>query len=121
MRWLILILLFSSCQEKVDDSDFVTAYLERDTILINSQERTEAMVEALKKADTVIHKEEERIDKSLAILKQELNVVKETPIKTKVVYIHDTIVIKEKTNFWGRKRVSSDSFGAIDSIEYNKQ
>ncbi len=30
MRWLILILAFCSCQDKVDDSDFVTAYLERE-------------------------------------------------------------------------------------------
>jgi hypothetical protein len=120
MRWLLLILSISSCQKKVDDSDFVTAYLERDTTLINSQEHTEAMMETLQKVDTIIIKEEKRIDKSLESLKHELK-AREIPTKTKVVYIHDTIVIKEKTNFWGRKRVSSDSFGAIDSIEYNKQ
>jgi hypothetical protein len=118
MRWLILILAFSSCQEKVDDSDFVTAYLERDTVLDKSRERTEAMVSVLQKVDTVILKEEQRIDRNLESLKNEIKV---NESKTKVLYIHDTIVIKEKTNFWGRKRVSTDSFGSVDSLEFNKQ
>lgn len=120
MRWIFIILGLTSCHEKMDDSEFVTAYLERDTILNNSRERTEAMMNVLQKVDTIIIKEEKRIDNNLQSLKIELNEVKAAQNKTKVVYIHDTIVIKEKTNFWGRKKVSSDSFGSVDSTEYNK-
>lgn len=118
MRWLILILGITSCQEKVDDSDFVTAYLERDTILNNSRERTDEMQNVLKKVDTIIIREEKRIDKNLQILKQENAILKDTVNRTKMIIVHDTIIIKEKTNFWGRKRISTDSITSIDSTEF---
>jgi len=118
MRWLIIILSLASCTNKITDEDMVTAYLERDTILINSQDRTEAMLKVLPEVDNVIHKEEQRIESNLNVLKSELSEVKAAQNKTKVVYIHDTIVIKEKTNFWGKKRLSVDSITSIDSTEY---
>ena len=34
---------------------------------------------------------------------------------TKTVIVRDTIYIKEKTNFWGKKRVTTDSTTSIDS------
>lgn len=116
MRWLIVISIFSSCSNKISDEDMVTAYLERDTILIKSQERIEAMSKALPKVDTIIHDQEKRIVSDLKSLKNELSEAKAT--KTKIVYIHDTIVIKEKTNFWGKKRITTDSMQSIDSTEY---
>ena len=118
MRWLIVISILSSCSNKISDEDMVTAYLERDTILIKSQETIEAMTKALPKVDTIIHKEEDRIENNLKVLKSELSEVKADQNRTKVVYIHDTIVIKEKTNFWGKKRISTDSMQSIDSTEY---
>jgi hypothetical protein len=33
-----------------------------------------------------------------------------------IVYIRDTIYIKEEKNFWGKKRVTIDSVG-IDSLK----
>ena len=96
----------------------VNVYLERDTVLIKNQETIENMKKALPKVDSVIHTEELRIEKNLKVLKSELNEVKATQNKTKVVYIHDTIIIKEKTNFWGKKRLSIDSTQSIDSTEY---
>lgn len=96
----------------------VTAYLERDTVLIKSQETIENMTKAMPKVDSVIHIEELRIENNLKGLKSELNEIKIAQNKSKVVYIHDTIVIKEKTNFWGKKRISKDSMQSIDSTEY---
>lgn len=98
--------------------EIVTPYIERDTILEKSKQRTEAMGKVLLKVDTIIHKEEDRIEKNLKGLKSELSEVKADQNRTKVVYIHDTIVIKEKTNFWGKKRISTDSMQSIDSTEY---
>ena len=118
MRWLLLILCLASCQEKVDDSDFVTAYLERDTVLNNSRERTEAMMGVLNKVDTIIVREEKRIDDHLQNLKQENAILKDTVNRTKLIIVHDTIIVKEKTNFWGKKKVSVDSIQSIDSTEY---
>lgn len=114
----MVISLLSSCTHKISDEEMVTAYLERDTVLIKSQETIENMTKALPKVDSVIHTEELRIEKNLKGLKSELNEVKAAQNKSKVVYIHDTIIIKEKTNFWGKKRISTDSMQSIDSTEY---
>lgn len=115
MRWISLILLIASCSEKEQD----IVFNEQDSVLIKSQARTEAMSNVLVKVDTIIHKQEQRIEHELESLKVELDNTKAIQNKTKVVYIHDTILIKEKTNFWGKKRISVDSSLSIDSLEYN--
>lgn len=97
----------SSCYskpiEKIEEVD-------DDTMVIwESKLRTDSIMRELPKIDEVIHQEEDRIIKNFNQLKNQV---------AKVVIIHDTIVIKEKTNFWGRKRVSMDSMQAIDTIEY---
>lgn len=51
-------------------------------------------------------------------LKKENDNLREVVRITKSIVIRDTIYIKEKTNFWGRKRVSTDSTQSIDSTEY---
>lgn len=118
MRWLIVISILSSCTNKISDDQIVSGYIDRDTVLIKSQETIENMTKALPKVDSVIHIEQVRIENNLKGLKSELNEVKAAQNKSKVVYIHDTIVIKEKTNFWGKKRISKDSMQSIDSTEY---
>lgn len=98
--------------------EIITPYVEQDTILEKSKQRTEALTKVLVKVDTIIHKEEQRIESNLKVLKNELNEAKAAQNRSKLVYIHDTIIIKEKTNFWGKKRLSIDSIQAIDSTEY---
>ncbi len=115
MRWITLILFMASCSEKGQD---VYVY-ETDSVLIKSQATTQDVQEAISEADVIIHKEEERIAENIHSLKKELDEAKEVQQKNKLIYIHDTIIIKEKTNFWGRKRVSVDSITFIDSLEYN--
>ena len=105
----------ASCSEKEQDA-FV---LEADTVMIKSEQRTKAINNVLQKVDDIIHKEEERIEHDLNSLKSEVQILKVTQERTKVIYVHDTILIKEKTNFWGKKRISVDSIVSVDSLEYN--
>lgn len=114
MRWILFISLMASCSDKGQD---VIAF-EQDTLLLISEQRTEAMKKALVKADDVIKKEEERIESDLKSLQSEVHNLKASQKVTKVIYVHDTIMIKEKTNFWGRKKLSIDSITSIDSTEY---
>ena len=51
-------------------------------------------------------------------LKQENAILKDTVNRTKLIIVHDTIIVKEKTNLWGKKKVSVDSIQSIDSTEY---
>lgn len=93
--------------------------VDEDTMVIwESKARTEALINQLPKVDEVIHQEEARIEHDLKSLKNELQTLQVSQKMSKVVYIHDTIVIKEKTNFWGRKRVSMDSMQGIDTTIY---
>lgn len=48
-------------------------------------------------------------------LKKENEQLREVVRVTKSIVIRDTIYIKEKTNFWGKKKVSTDSIQSIDS------
>ena len=48
-------------------------------------------------------------------LKVENAELKELTKVTKTIIQRDTIYIKEKTNFWGKKRVSADSSKSVDS------
>ena len=115
MRCIFLILFLASCSEKEQDA----IAFEQDTIIMKSEQRTKAMLKVLPEVDNVIHEQEQRIEHDLKSLKSEVQSLKVSQEKTKVIYIHDTILIKEKTNFWGRKKISVDSSISIDSLEYN--
>lgn len=114
MRWISFILLMASCSDKGQDA----LILQADTVLLINEQRTKAMVKQLATADDAIHKQEERIEHNLKKLENEVQSLKVTQNSYKVVYVRDTIVIKEKTNFWGRKRISVDSTNGTDSTEY---
>lgn len=116
MRWLCVILFLISCQSKrVEKKELIG----EDTLIIwQSKQRTEELVKALEKADTIIKVEKERVNKEMMALKESVNVIRQRPSSTKVIYIHDTIIIDKKTNFWGKMRVRMDSIKSIDSIEY---
>lgn len=114
MRWITLILLIASCSDKRQDA----VVLNDDSVLLVSQQRTEEVIKALPKVDNIIHEEEQRIEHDLKSLQSEVQSLKVTQNTTKVIYVHDTIMIKEKTNFWGRKRITTDTISYIDSTEY---
>lgn len=116
MRWLCVILCLLSCSYKnVEKKELVGD----DTLIIwQSKARTESLVKALEKADTIIKVEKERVNKEMMALKESVNVIRQRPSSTKVIYIHDTIIINQKTNFWGKTRVRIDSIQSIDTTEY---
>lgn len=116
MRWLCVILCFISCSSKrVEKKELVG----EDTLIIwQSKTRTEQLVKALEKADTIIKVEKERVNKEMMALKESVSAIKQMQSSTKVIYVHDTIIIDKKTNFWGKVRVRMDSIKSIDSTEY---
>lgn len=112
MKYIFAILLFSACGKK---TEIVEKY-SIDTLLIESIHRTDSIAELIPKVDQVIHENEQRNAADLRAFKT----LKESAELVKTIIIHDTIVIKEKTNFWGRKRITTDSMQSIDSIIYEK-
>lgn len=112
MRFIFAILLFTACGKKTD----VVEVYAVDTLLIQSANRTDTIDELIRKVDQVIHVKEQKNAADLRAFK----ILKDSAKVVKTIIIRDTIVIREKTNFWGRKRVSTDSMQSIDSTEYEK-
>lgn len=112
MKYIFAILLFSACGKK---SEIVEKY-SVDTLLIQSMNRTDSIAELIPKVDQVIHKKEQKNASDLRAFK----LLRDSAKVVKTIIIHDTIIIKEKTNFWGRKRITTDSIQSIDSTEYEK-
>jgi len=81
-----------------------------------SIERTDTIQTLIPKVDHVIHIKEQKNAADLRAFK----LLRDSAKVVKTIIIHDTIIIKEKTNFWGRKRVTTDSIQSIDSTEYEK-
>lgn len=107
MKYIFAILLFSACGKKTH----IVENHPVDTLLIQSINRTDTIAQLIPKVDHVIHIKEQRNAADIRAFKA---------LKVKTIVIHDTIIIKEKTNFWGRKRVTTDSMSSIDSTEYEK-
>jgi len=113
MKYIFCILLFAACGKK-QQSEIVVDHV--DTILQKSISRTDTIAQLIEKVDHVIHDKEQKNAKDLKAFK----LLKDSAKVVKTIIIHDTIIIKEKTNFWGRKRTTTDSMQSIDSTEYEK-
>jgi hypothetical protein len=105
--------LFVACEIK-QQSTVVVDHV--DTLLQKSILRTDTIPNLITKVDHVIHVKEQKNAKDL----QAFKLLKDSAKIVKTIVIHDTIIIKEKTNFWGRKRTTTDSIQSIDSTEYEK-
>lgn len=68
----------------------------------------------IKKKKEIVYKFQEA-EKKIIELQKENEKLNELSKITKTVIVRDTIYIKEKTNFWGKKRISTDSSSSIDS------
>lgn len=108
MKYIFCIVLFVACEMK-QQSTIVVDHV--DTLLQKSISRTDTIPNLITKVDHFIHLKEQQNAKDLRAFKA---------LKVKTIIIHDTIIIKEKTNFWGRKRTTTDSIQSIDSTEYEK-
>jgi hypothetical protein len=113
MKYIFCIVLFVACEIK-QQSTIVVDHV--DTLLQKSILRTDTIPNLITKVDHLIHVKEQKNAKDL----QAFKLLKDSAKIVKTIIIHDTIIIKEKTNFWGRKRTTTDSIQSIDSTEYEK-
>lgn len=96
------------------------AFSEADSVIVHSQQLHDSSNVILKEVDAktddqiqnVIHKVEVLQD-SNEHLKMENAQLKEVMRVTKSTIIRDTIYIREKTNFWGKKKLTTDSTSTI--------
>jgi hypothetical protein len=113
MKYIFCIVLFVACEMK-QQSTVVVDHV--DTILQKSISRTDTIPNLITKVDHFIHVKEQQNAADIRAFK----LLKDSAKIVKTIIIHDTIIIKEKTNFWGRKRTTTDSMQSIDSTEYEK-
>jgi hypothetical protein len=91
-----------------------------DTLFVKSDSLFKQAIVTLPKSDQQFTKMVEKVDKKIETLKTEVIVAKKAVELAKaektIVYIRDTIFIKEEKNFWGKKKLTIDSLG-LDSLK----
>lgn len=116
MRYLILTILFLSCTARPQEIEVETFDSSLVRPLHDSVAKILPVVEKviIKKQKEIVYKiqEAERVAEQL---RSENVQLKELTKVTKTIIQRDTIYIKEKTNFWGKKRISADSSTSVDS------
>lgn len=118
MKYLIILSFFLlvACGKKEDaiQEQFT------DTLFVKSDSLFKQAIVTLPKSDEQFTKMVEKVDKKIETLKTEVIVAKKAVELAKaektIVYIRDTIFIKEEKNFWGKKKVTIDSVG-LDSLK----
>lgn len=115
MKRLILLLLISSCSNSVKEETILLDDV--DTILMQSKDKLDTIAKFLPRVDKHIEKAEKEVLLNVQNIKLQNAKLKEDAKIVKTITIRDTIIIKEKTNFWGKKKTSTDSISSIDSTE----
>ena len=115
MKRLIVLLLISSCANPIKEEKILFDGV--DTILMQSKKNSDTIVKFLPKVDRQIEKAEKEVLRNVQSIKLQNAKLKEDAKIVKTITIRDTIIIKEKTNFWGRKKTTTDSITSIDSTE----
>ena len=115
MKRLIVLLLISSCVNPIKEEKILFDGV--DTILMQSKKNSDTIVKFLPKVDRQIEKAEKEVLRNVQSIKLQNAKLKEDAKIVKTITIRDTIIIKEKTNFWGRKKTTTDSITSIDSTE----
>jgi hypothetical protein len=118
MRYLpiLFFLALASCGKKEE----VIEEQITDSLFVKSDSLFNQAIVTLPKSDQQFIKMVEKVDKKIETLKTEVVVAKKAVELAKaektIVYIRDTIFIKEEKNFWGKKKVTIDSVG-LDSLK----
>ena len=115
MKRLFVILFISSCATPIKEEKVLFDGV--DTILMQSRIRLDTIVKFLPQVDKHIEKAEKQVLDNVQSIKLQNAKLKADAKIVKTITIRDTIIIKEKTNFWGKKRTSTDSISTIDSTE----
>ena len=112
---IVFLLLFASCGKE----QVLEEVQETDSLFIKSDSLFKQATITLPKSDKQFTKLIEKVDRKIETLKTEVIVAKKAVELAKaektIVYIRDTIFIKEEKNFWGKKKVTIDSVG-LDSL-----
>jgi hypothetical protein len=91
-----------------------------DSLFVKSDSLFQQAIVTLPKSDKQFTQMVEKVDKKIETLKTEVVVAKKAIELAKaektIVYIRDTIYIKEEKNFWGKKKITIDSVG-LDSLK----
>ena len=121
MRILIIIIisfLFLGCKDK-DQSSVLN---ESDTVLSNSVKLQHKSSLVLKMAEQSTEQKIKRVIQKVYYLQDKVVDLKKEMKTVKSKVIRDTIIITEKKNFWGKKKVTVDSSHSVveDSITNEK-
>lgn len=113
---ILFLIVLASCgkKEEVIEEQVV------DTLFVKSDSLFKQAIVTLPKSDKQFKQMVEKVDKKIETLKTEVIVAKKAfelaKAEKTIVYIRDTIYIKEEKNFWGKKKTTIDSVG-LDSIK----
>jgi hypothetical protein len=113
---ILCLLVLTSCGKKEE----VTEEQVVDTLFVKSDSLFQQAIVTLPKSDKQFTQMVDKVDKKIETLKTEVFVAKKAVELAKaektIVYIRDTIYIKEEKNFWGKKKITIDSVG-LDSLK----
>lgn len=113
---LTIAFFFTSCMAKVPEKkQEAVVDPKHDSVLAASEKLHDSILVYIPSVDKKIKKLKENIVYKVDKLQKENESLKKEAMIVKTVVIRDTIYIKEKTNFWGKKKVSTDSIQSIDS------
>jgi hypothetical protein len=115
MKIIIGFLLLASCSQPIKDEIVLDSV---DSILMQSVKNVDTISNYLPSVDKTIAVAEKKVLTNLSNIKAQNERLKQDAKVVKTITIRDTIIIKEKTNFWGRKKTSTDSISSIDSTEH---
>ena len=118
--WLPLVLCFTACSGEVADE--VVVLTKADSVLEESQKLHETTKIILKKTDqrtdSVLMRVAEDVNKIQqlnALLSKENKSLKIGAKVQQLIVVHDTILITEKKNFWGKTKITKDSMSSVVS------
>jgi mevalonate kinase len=86
-----------------------------DSVIAASHKLHDSILVFIPKVDKKIEKLEKGIIHNVEELKKENQSLKKDAMVVKTITVRDTVYIKEKTNFWGKKKVTTDSAQSVDS------
>ena len=115
MKIIFGLLLLASCSQPIKDEIVLDSV---DSILMQSVKNVDTISNYLPSVDKTIAVAEKQVLVNLSNIKAQNERLKQDAKIVKTITIRDTIIIKEKTNFWGRKKTSTDSISSTDSTEH---
>jgi len=112
---LMIAFLFTSCMAKVVEKEEYDVEPSYDSTILASEKLHDSILVYIPSVDEKIEKLERNIAHKVDQLEKENKSLKKEALVVKTITLRDTVYIKEKTNFWGKKKVTTDSAQSVDS------